>query len=78
MASPVRSFLSMVDWRGKTLIPFQTHAGWPGHGLEDMERLCQGAEVSCPMTIHFSPQQFGKLETPQKELDRWLSELRVL
>ena len=78
MASPVLSFLSMVDWKGKTLIPFQTHAGWPGHCLEDMERVCRGAAVLYPKKIHFSPQQFGKLETSQRELESWLVKLKAL
>ncbi len=78
MASPVLSFLSMVDWWEKTLVPFQTHAGWPGHCLEDMERVCRGAVVRYPKKIHFSPQQFGKLMTPQREVESWLAELKTL
>ncbi len=78
MSSPVLSFLSMVDWAGKTLIPFQTHAGWPGHTLEDMERACPGARVLYPKAIRFSPRQFGKMETPQRDLDRWLGQLSAL
>ena len=67
-----------MDWRGKTLVPFQTHAGWPGHCLEDMEQVCRGARVRYPKKIHFSPQQFGKLETPRQELESWLAELKTL
>ena len=78
MSSPILSFLHLVDWRGKTLVPFQTHAGWPGHCLEDMERVCRGAEVRYPKKIHFSPQQFGKLVTPQGEVDAWIAELKIL
>ena len=78
MASPVLSFLTQVRWEGKTLVPFQTHAGWPGHCLEDMERACPGARVLYPKAIRFSPQQFGKLETPQRELESWLVELKTL
>ena len=78
MASPVLSFLSMVNWQGKTLVPFQTHAGWPGHALEDMARACPGAQVQYPKAIHFSPEQFGKRETPQPELEQWLANLKTL
>lgn len=78
MSSPILSFLHLVDWRGKTLVPFQTHAGWPGHCLEDMARVCRGAEVRYPKKIHFSPQQFGKLVTPQGEVDAWIAELKTL
>lgn len=78
MSSPVLSFLSMVDWNGKTLIPFQTHAGWPGHTLEDMERICAGASVRYPKAVWFSPRQFGKIETPQREIEQWLAQLKTL
>lgn len=76
MASPVLSFLSMVSWEGKTVIPFQTHAGWPGHGLDDIKRSCGGARIRFPKAIQFSPQQFGKMETPQQELEEWLEVLK--
>lgn len=76
MASPVLSFLSMVSWEGKTVIPFQTHAGWPGHGLDDIKRSCGGARIRFPKAIQFSPQQFGKMETPQQELEEWLKVLK--
>ena len=55
MASPVLSFLTQVRWEGKTLVPFQTHAGWPGHA-----------------------RQFGKMETPRAELERWIDQLKAL
>ena len=78
MSSPILSFLHLVDWQGKTLVPFQTHAGWPGHCLEDMARVCRGAEVRYPKKIRFSPQQFGKLVTPQGEVGAWIAELKTL
>ena len=78
MAPAVLTFLTAHDWRGKTLIPFQTHAGWPGHCLEDMGQICQGARVLCPKKIHFSPKQFGRVETPRQELEQWLTQLKTL
>ena len=78
LSSPILSFLHLVDWQGKTLVPFQTHAGWPGHCLEDMARVCRGAEVRYPKKIRFSPQQFGKLVTPQGEVGAWIAELKTL
>lgn len=76
MASPVLSFLSSISWKGKTIIPFQTHAGWPGHGLDDIKRNCPDAVIRFPKTIHFSPEQFGKMETSQQELDEWINEVK--
>ena len=78
MASPVLSFLTQVRWEGKTLVPFQTHAGWPGHGLEDMARACRNARVLYPKAIRFNARQFGKMETPRAELERWIDQLKAL
>lgn len=35
MAPAVLTFLHQRDWRGKTVVPFQTHGGWPGHVRRD-------------------------------------------
>ena len=45
MAPAVLSFLRENDLSGKRVIPFQTHAGWPGHGLKDIEEELPGAVV---------------------------------
>jgi len=41
MAPAVLSFLKSCDWNGKTVIPFQTHGGWPGHVMKDMKKGLQ-------------------------------------
>lgn len=46
MAPAVLTFLSAYDWKGKTVIPFQTHGGWPGHVIKDMKGVCKGAAFS--------------------------------
>lgn len=38
MAPAVKSFLADHDFSGKQVILFQTHGGWPGHTLKDMEK----------------------------------------
>lgn len=75
MAPAVLSFLRENDLSGKRVIPFQTHAGWPGHGLRDMEDELPGAIVERGKKIQFGAQEFGKLVTPEKEIRRWIAEL---
>ena len=75
MAPAVLSFLRENDLSGKRVIPFQTHAGWPGHGLRDMEDELPGAIVERGKTIQFGAQEFGKLATPEKEIRHWIAEL---
>lgn len=40
MAPAVLTLLSEINLKGKEVILVQTHAGWPGHCLEDMEKSC--------------------------------------
>lgn len=58
-----------------TVIPFQTHAGWPGHTLQDIEAAAKGAQVRNGKQIQFSAQEFGKLVTPEKEVREWIETL---
>ena len=57
------------------MIPFQTHAGWPGHTLQDIEAAAKGAQVRNGKQIQFSAQEFGKLVTPEKEVREWIETL---
>ena len=40
MAPAVLTFLTTNDFTGKTVIPFMTNGGWPGHVIIDMEENC--------------------------------------
>lgn len=48
MAPAVLTFLTSHDWNGKTVIPFQTYGGWPGHVIKDM----RAALLSVPYVPH--------------------------
>jgi flavodoxin len=76
MAPAILSFIAANDFTGKTVIPFQTHAGWPGHGINDIKNACEGAIIMNEKTIKFSPQQFGIMETAEKELNIWIESLK--
>lgn len=43
MAPAVKTFLHGQDFSGKTVIPFMTGGGWPGHAIKAMKRACPGA-----------------------------------
>lgn len=43
MAPAVLTFLTVNDFTGKTVIPFMTNGGWPGHVIKDMKDKCKGA-----------------------------------
>lgn len=78
MAPAVRSFLTAHNWTGKTVIPFQTHGGWPGHVLKDVKSLCKGARFAHEMAIQFDSTGGDKMITKQAEVDAWLKTLGSL
>ncbi len=71
MGPAVLTFLSSRDWTGKTVIPFMTNGGWPGHVIRDMERLCKGAEVRHPLEVRFDSSGGAHMETPEKTVRAW-------
>lgn len=68
-APAVKTFLSRFDLSGKTVIPFSTNGGWPGHLLKDVEKACRGADVKKGMDIRFEGHD---LITDEKEIIRWI------
>ena len=78
MAPAVLTFLTENDWKGKTVIPFMTHGGWPGHVLKDMKKACGGAEFACEMEIQFDSQGGPRLVTAQAVIDRWIQQVKTL
>ena len=71
IAPAVRSFLTEHDWKGKTVIPFQTHAGWPGHFMQDIRTCCPGAVIAGALSVRFDSDGGTQMMTCQAELNRW-------
>ncbi len=78
MAPAVRTFLHGENWQGKTVIPFATNGGWPGHVIKDMTNACAGAEVVCPMEIRFDSEGGARLETPGRDIDAWCGQVAAV
>ena len=78
MAPAVLTFLEGQDFSGKTVIPFMTNGGWPGHVIGDMKKACKGAEFACEMEVKFDSQGGDHLETPQAELDAWMERVKKI
>lgn len=75
MAPAVLTFLTSHDWQGKTVIPFQTHGGWPGHTIQDIQKACKGATFAHAMKIQFDSTGGAKMETSQKDVQAWIQQL---
>jgi flavodoxin len=76
MAPAVLTFLNSQDWSGKTVVPFQTHGGWPGHTLKDMKKKCKGAKFANEKAIQFDSTGGSEMITTKKELDDWIQSLK--
>ena len=73
MAPAVLTFLRSNDWTGKTVVPFMTNGGWPGHVIKDMKAACTGAAFACEAEIKFGSNGGDRLETPKVEIEKWVS-----
>lgn len=78
MAPAVLTFLKNNDFSDKTVIPFMTNGGWPGHVIKDMTAVCRNADIAIPAEIRFDSQGGDKLETPQSKIDAWIKSVRRL
>lgn len=71
-APAVKTFLHQYDLSGKTVYPFSTNGGWPGHLLKDVMRVCRDADVKDGMNIRFEGKQ---LVTEKKEILKWAEQV---
>ena len=76
MAPAVATFMYSQDWHGKTVIPFMTNGGWPGHVIRDMKAACVGADVVCDMQVQFDSTGGSRLETPEQEIAAWIQKVK--
>lgn len=77
MAPAVKTFLHQQDFTGKTVVPFMTNGGWPGHVIKDMKAACKGANVVCDMQIQFDSTGGSNLETPQEQINEWIQSVKI-
>lgn len=76
MAPAMNTLLSNVDLKGKDVIFVQTHGGWPGHCIDDMKKLCKGANILSTFQVQFDSTGGDKLITPIDEIKNWIESLK--
>jgi flavodoxin len=83
---PVKSFLHEYDLIGKTIIPFNTHAGYGvGSGFEQVKQLCLQSTVLEGLSIEGGYEREGiflaikdkRAKEVQKLVDEWLSRFNI-
>ena len=73
MAPAVRTFLHQQNFSGKTVIPFMTNGGWPGHTIADKKTESKREEYANKKEIHFHTNIKKNLETPMQEIKSWIA-----
>jgi len=72
IAPPMSTFLEANDFAGKTVVPFATNGGWPGHALEDIEKACKGADFAPGLAVQFDSTGGSQLVSSQDEIRSWI------
>lgn len=78
MAPAVKTFLHENDFTGKTVVPFMTNGGWPGHVIKDMKQMCAGAKTACETQVQFDSTGGDRMETPESQIDAWAQNVKKL
>ena len=78
MAPAVKTFTSMYDFTGKTVVALSTNGSWPGNVTADIEDACAGATFGPALEVQFDSTGGDRQETPQREVDSWIEKVRSL
>lgn len=68
MAPAIHTLLKEYNFSGKTVIPFMTCGGWPGHVIKDMKKLLKNSNVPSSMEVTFDSNGGDKLVTPIEDI----------
>lgn len=87
MPPPMKSFLHQYSLKGKTVIPFNTNAGYGiGSGFESVKELCPGSKILEGFSTTGGIERDGKLlvikderaKEVEVEVKKWLQKIRVI
>lgn len=86
MPPPMKSFLHNYNLTGKTVIPFNTNAGYGvGSGFETVKKLCANSKVLQGFTTTGGIERDGKLlvikgervKEAEEEVRKWLQKIKL-
>jgi len=87
MPPPVRSFLNQYNLSGKTVVPFNTNAGYGvGSGFKTVKELCPGSKVLSGFEIKGGVERDGillvikdeKASEADQEVKKWLRKIKLI
>jgi hypothetical protein len=81
---PLKSFLTRYDLSGKTIVPFNTNAGYGvGSSIRNIRELCPQSKILAPFTIRGGLERDGQLfvfqgqrgAAARADVDAWLKKI---
>ena len=87
MPPPVKSFLHQYNLSGKTVVPFNTNAGYGvGSGFKTVKELCPGSKVLSGFEIKGGVERDGillvikdeKASEADQEVKKWLRKIKLI
>lgn len=87
MPPPVKSFLRQYNFTGKTIIPFNTHAGYgTGSGFQSVRELCKHSNVLEGFEIKGGVERDGEYHAIENqrareakaEVEKWLKKIKLI
>lgn len=87
MPPPMKSFLQQYNFSGKTIIPFNTNAGYGvGSGFQTVKELCQNSKVMEGFEIKGGVERDGvyfvikdeKAKEAEVKVKKWLKKIKVI
>jgi len=87
MPPPMKSFLKQYDLSGKTVIPFNTNAGYGvGSGFKTVKELCPDSKISEGFEIKGGVERDGilfaikdeKAKEAETKVKKWLQKIKVI
>lgn len=87
MPPPMKSFLTENDLSGKTVIPFNTNAGYGvGQGFDQVRELCAGSKILEGFSVEGGYEKKGILlaikgereEKVEQQVENWLRKIGLL
>jgi len=87
MPPPMKSFLKQYNLKGKTVVPFNTNAGYGiGSGFQTVKELCPDSKVPEGFEMQGGVERDGvyfvikdeKAKAAQTEVKQWLREIKLI
>jgi len=87
MPPPMKSFLHQYDFNGKTVVPFNTNAGYGvGNGFQTVKELCIGSRILEGFEIKGGVERDGiyldikgkRAKEAETEVIKWLQKIEII